>query len=150
VDKQTFTHVGYNSRLDEVQAAILRVLLPELDGWCEGRRAAAREYEQGGLGSFVGLPAPPPDADPAWHLFVVTHAQADELLGALGAREIGARGYYRVPLHRQPALAGYAPRETTLPVTEELAASNLALPMGPALPAGQVREVVAAVAAFAD
>src|SRR5205085_1824336 len=72
-DKSTFEYVGYNSRLDELQAAILRVLLPELDRWSDGRRAAARAYAEAGLGTHVALPAVPADADPAWHLFVVTH-----------------------------------------------------------------------------
>jgi dTDP-4-amino-4,6-dideoxygalactose transaminase len=147
-DKRTFTHVGYNSRLDEMQAAILRVLLPELDGWCEGRRAAARAYENAGLARYVGLPGLPEAADPAWHLFVVTHPRADELLAALGERGIGARAYYRTPLHRQPAMTPYAPRaDGVLPATEELAATNLALPMGPALAPEQAQEVVAALTA---
>jgi dTDP-3-amino-3,4,6-trideoxy-alpha-D-glucose transaminase len=150
VDKRTFTYVGYNSRLDEVQAAILRVLLPELDGWSDARRAVAREYEEAGLGEHVGLPRTLAGADPAWHLYVVTHPRADELLGALAERGIGARGYYRVPLHHQPALAMYAPPEGSLRATEELGAGNLALPMGPALTDEEAQEVVAAVAeAFA-
>ena len=72
-DKQHFQYVGYNSRLDELQAAILRVLLPSLDGWCDGRRAAADAYAAAGLGAHVGLPQVPDGADPAWHLYVVTH-----------------------------------------------------------------------------
>jgi dTDP-4-amino-4,6-dideoxygalactose transaminase len=145
-DKRTFTHVGYNSRLDAVQAAILRVMLPELDRWCDGRRGVARLYADMGLGEHVGLPAPSPGAGPAWHVYVVTHSRADEVVRALGERGIGARGYYRTPLHRQPALARYAPAPGSLPATEELAATNLALPMGPTLAREQVREVVTAVA----
>ena len=91
-DKQTFDYVGYNSRLDEIQAAILRVLLPELDGWCDGRRAAAGAYEEAGLGEYVDVPTVPDGAVPAWHLYVVTHPRADELLRALGdGRSPGAR-----------------------------------------------------------
>src|SRR3954465_11064653 len=70
-DKVTYEHVGYNSRLDELQAAILRVELPQLDGWADGRRAAARHYEDAGLGDLVTLPLPAPGTEPAWHLYVV-------------------------------------------------------------------------------
>ena len=146
-DKRTFEYVGYNSRLDELQAAILRVLLPELDGWCAGRRAAARAYVDGGLGQHVGLTAPPEGADPAWHLYVVTHPRADALLAALNEQDIQARSYYRTPLHRQPSMVPYAGDRLSLPVTDELAATNLALPMSPVLNASQASEVVTAVAA---
>ena len=143
-DKRTFQYVGYNSRLDELQAAVLRVLLPHLDAWCEGRREAARAYADAGLADHVTLPATPAGADPAWHLYVVAHRRADELLGGLQARGIGARSYYRTPIHRQPSMAGWAAAE--LPVTEELAATNLAVPMSPTLTGAQAREVVAAIA----
>src|SRR6201996_2564752 len=148
-DKQTFDHVGYNSRLDAVQAAILRVLLPQLDGWCDGRRAAAGAYVNAGLGEFVDLPLVPAGVDPAWHLYVVTHPRADELLAALGAAGVGARSYYRRPLHRQPAMAPYVHAAPALPVTDELAATNIALPISPVLGPEQAGEVVAALAAGA-
>jgi UDP-N-acetyl-3-dehydro-alpha-D-glucosamine 3-aminotranferase len=147
-DKQTFDQVGYNSRLDEVQAAILRVLLPELDGWCDGRRAGATSYAEAGLAEHVELPAVPDGVDPAWHLYVVTHPRADELLGALGAAGIQARGYYRRPLHRQPAMAPFAPA-VALPVSDELGASNIALPISPVFGREQADEVVAALAGAA-
>ena len=146
-DKQTFDQVGYNSRLDAVQAAILRILLPELDAWCDGRRAGAQAYRDAGLGAHVALPAVPDDTAPAWHLYVVTHPRADELLAALGAAGVQARGYYRCPLHRQPAMAPYARAEPALPVTDELAATNVALPISPVFTRAQADEVVAALAA---
>jgi dTDP-4-amino-4,6-dideoxygalactose transaminase len=142
-DKQSFQLIGYNSRLDELQAAILRLLLPELDGWSDGRRAAARAYAQAGLGEHVGLPGAPDGAEPAWHLFVVTHERADELIALLGERGVEARSYYRTPIHHQPSMAQYAGVE--LPVTDELARTTLALPMSPMLGADQIAEVVAAV-----
>jgi dTDP-4-amino-4,6-dideoxygalactose transaminase len=145
-DKQNFQYVGYNSRLDELQAAILRVLLPELDRWSEGRRAAGRAYVQAGLGEHVGLPAVPEGADPAWHLFVVTHDRADELLGALAEAGVQARGYYRTPVHRQPAMAPYVPGALELPVTDELARTNVALPMSPVLGLDQARRVATVIA----
>jgi dTDP-4-amino-4,6-dideoxygalactose transaminase len=147
-DKRTFQYVGYNSRLDELQAAVLRVLLPHLDRWCEGRRAAEAAYLAAGLDGYVRVPSVPSGASPAWHLYVVTHPRADELIAALRDRDIAARGYYRTPLHRQPAMSDLA-GGAELPVTDELARTNLALPMSPVLTAEQAREVVAAVADFA-
>jgi len=146
LDKRQFHHVGYNSRLDELQAAILRVLLPQLDGWAAGRRAAARAYQEAGLGAHARLPAAPAGALPAWHLYVIAHPQANALAAALAERGIESRGYYRTPLHRQPAMAAYRPRHP-LPVTERLAATNLALPMSPVLGAEAARRVVEAIAA---
>jgi dTDP-4-amino-4,6-dideoxygalactose transaminase len=70
-DKQRFELVGHNSRLDELQAALLRLQLPHLDAWCEGRRAAGRHYEAAGLGELAELPVPVDGADPAWNLYVV-------------------------------------------------------------------------------
>src|SRR6185312_9601625 len=104
-DKVTFEKVGYNSRLDELQAAILRVLLPRLDNWTTGRRAAARAYEQAGLGELVALPAVADGVEPAWHLYVVRHRDADGLSRSLAEAGVQARGYYRTPVHRQPAMA---------------------------------------------
>jgi dTDP-4-amino-4,6-dideoxygalactose transaminase len=147
VDKQSFQHVGYNSRLDELQAAILRVLLPELDRWSEGRRAAARAYAQEGLAEHVSLPGVPTGAEPAWHLFVVTHERASELPAALAERGVEARGYYRTPVHRQPAMAPYAGVTGELRATDELARTNVALPMSPVLGLEEARQVVAAIAA---
>jgi dTDP-4-amino-4,6-dideoxygalactose transaminase len=143
-DKQTFTEVGYNSRLDELQAAILRVMLPHLDEWSGGRRDAADAYAASGLGEHVTLPLVLDGADAAWHLYVVAHPRADRLIAALGDRGIEARAYYRTPTHRQPAMAGFASGELT--GTDEIARTNLALPMSPGLQRAQVEEVVAAVA----
>jgi dTDP-4-amino-4,6-dideoxygalactose transaminase len=148
-DKRTFDYVGYNSRLDELQAAILRVLLPHLDSWCAARRAAADAYAEAGLAEHVTLPTVPDGANPAWHLYVVTHPEPDRLLGALSEAGVGARSYYRTPVHRQRAMAPYAGATPALPATDELARTNLALPMHPALDAAQVAEVVAVVASAA-
>jgi dTDP-4-amino-4,6-dideoxygalactose transaminase len=148
-DKSTFQEVGYNSRLDTIQAAVLRVLLPHLDRWAAGRAAAARAYEQAGLGELVRTPVLPADAQPAWHLYVVTHPEAERLRSELAGAGIEARGYYRTPIHRQPAMARWA-TGATLPVTDELARTNLALPMSPVLTSAQAREVTAAVAAAVE
>lgn len=146
-DKQSFEMVGYNSRLDELQAAILRVLLPELDTWCAGRRAGVAAYLKAGLGSHVGLTQVPDGTSPAWHLYVVTHPEPDRLLASLRDAGVQARSYYRTPLHRQPAMREYAGSDLSLPATEALAATNLALPISPVLDEAQAAEVVAAIAA---
>lgn len=145
-DKKTFVAVGYNSRLDELQAAVLRILLPELDAWNEARRAAAASYRRHGLGEYAELPEPVPGTDHVYHLYVVRHGHADDLCDLLSARGIGARAYYRVPAHRQPATAVYAPEGLELPGTEEAARTHLALPMGTQLSDDSVREVVEACA----
>jgi dTDP-3-amino-3,4,6-trideoxy-alpha-D-glucose transaminase len=145
-DKKTFVDVGYNSRLDEIQAAVLRVLLPELDGWNSARQAAADAYEREGLGRYVDLPVELDGVEHVHHLYVVRSDGADELAAALGQSQIGARGYYRVPIHRQPATARFAPPGLDLPGTDEVARTHLALPMGPELTDDQIREVVAACA----
>ena len=107
--RQTFELVGHNSRLDELQAAILRVQLPHLDDWADGRRRGAAHYREAGLGELVDLPLPVDGCEPAWHLYVVRHQRADELAAALKAAGIGHKAYYRVPTHQQPAMREYAP-----------------------------------------
>jgi dTDP-4-amino-4,6-dideoxygalactose transaminase len=144
-DKRSFQHIGYNSRLDELQAAVLRVLLPELDGWTAGRQAAARAYAEAGIARYVAPPELPDGVEPAWHLYVVSHPRADELIAALAAQGIEARSYYRVPIHRQAAMAPFVP-DYELPATDELARSNLALPMSPTLAPEQARAIVEALA----
>src|SRR4051794_8399302 len=109
-DKRTFELVGHNSRLDALQAGILRVQLPHLDAWADGRRAAGRAYAEAGLGELVSLPVPTPGAEPAWHLYVVKSDRADELIPVLKDAGIGTAAYYRVPAHLQPALREYTPR----------------------------------------
>jgi dTDP-3-amino-3,4,6-trideoxy-alpha-D-glucose transaminase len=143
-DKVAYEQVGYNSRLDELQAAILRVQLPQLDAWADGRREAERHYEQAGLGELVGLPRPASGASPAWHLYVVSHPQVERLEAVLGAADIGHKPYYRTPIHRQAPMRAWSPG-IELPGTEQAAATHLAIPMSPVLTREQVAEVAAAV-----
>ena len=144
-DKQNHTEVGYNSRLDAVQAAVLGVLLPELDSWNAERRRVATLYEGSELVEHVKLPAATPGASHVYHLYVVRAARADALAGALADAGVQTRGYYRIPVHRQPAMARYS--DVALPVTDELASTSLALPMGPELGEDDVATVVRACAA---
>jgi dTDP-4-amino-4,6-dideoxygalactose transaminase len=142
-DKVDYEEIGYNSRLDELQAAILRVQLPHLDAWAEGRRQAGRHYEDAGLGELVGLPRAMPGSSPAWHLFVVNHRDAERLQRALTDAEIGCKPYYRTPVHRQAPMRQWA-GGAELPATEQAARTHLAIPMSPVLSREQAEEVVAA------
>jgi dTDP-4-amino-4,6-dideoxygalactose transaminase len=142
-DKVTYEQVGYNSRLDELQAAILRVQLPHLDALSDGRRAAGRYYEEAGLGELVRLPRPVDGASPAWHLYVVAHPDVGQLESALAAAEVGHKAYYRTPVHRQVAMREWG-AGVELPATDEAARTHLAIPMSPVLTREQVGEVVAA------
>jgi dTDP-4-amino-4,6-dideoxygalactose transaminase len=144
-DKETFTEVGYNSRLDEMQAAVLRALLPHLDGWSAARGEAAAAYAAAGLANHVDLPRPPQGAEAAWHLYVVTHPDPDALVASLSERGIAARGYYRTPVHRQPAMRAYADDGLELTATDELARTNLAVPIGPTVGSTEAEQVVAAL-----
>jgi dTDP-4-amino-4,6-dideoxygalactose transaminase len=144
-DKTTFELIGHNSRLDEMQAAILRVQLPHLEQWADGRRQGAQHYRDAGLGELVDLPVPVDGCEPAWHLYVVRHRRVDELAAALKEAGIGNKIYYRVPTHEQPAMRDYAPANGSLPGTAEAARTHVAIPMSPVLSRAQADEVVAAI-----
>jgi dTDP-4-amino-4,6-dideoxygalactose transaminase len=135
---------GYTSRLDELQAATLRVLLPHLDEWTRARRRAAELYREAGLGELLELVAETDGAQAAYHLFVGMTPERDRLIEALAGAGIEARAYYTTPMHQQPALASYD-RPDSLPNAERLAREGIALPMGPALDDGSVRAVVAEI-----
>jgi dTDP-3-amino-3,4,6-trideoxy-alpha-D-glucose transaminase len=145
-DKVTYEQVGYNSRLDELQAAILRVQLPHLDSWAHARRQAGSFYEQSGLGEIVRLPKPVTGASPAWHLYVVADEEPERLEAALGAAEIGYKPYYRTPVHRQESMREWG-AGVDLPATERAARTHLAIPMNPTLTREQAEQVTAAARA---
>lgn len=144
LEKGFHEQVGYNSRLDEIQAAALRVLLPHLGHWNELRRQAAARYAAEGLGEVVELPRETPNAESAYHLYVIRSPRRDELREALRARDIESRPYYTTPMHLQPALSGYADG-SPLANSERLAGQGLALPMGPSLSPSDVASVIGAV-----
>lgn len=144
-DKVTYEHIGWNSRLDELQAAILHVQLPHLDGWADGRRAAGEHYVQAGLGELVSLPKPTAGARPAWHLYVVSHERVEAVQAGLASAGHGCKAYYRTPIHRQPAMARFAAGAPPLPGTEAAARRHLAIPMSPVLSAEQATAVTAAI-----
>ncbi len=145
-DKVSYEQIGYNSRLDELQAAVLRVQLPHLDAWADGRRRAGRHYEQAGLGELVSLPRPTAGAAPAWHLYVVSDPDVESLEGALAAAGIGHKPYYRTPVHRQEAMREWG-IGAELPGTDYAARAHLAIPMSPVLTREQVEQVAVAAKA---
>jgi len=142
-EKKSFEAVGYNSRLDELQAAVLRLFLGELAGWNRARREAAARYEELGLGELCDLPVDEPGH--VYHMYVVRSPERDRLREALAAAEIGNASYYVTPLHLQPALRYLGVKEGSLPETEKAAAENLALPMWAGIPADVQERVVAVI-----
>jgi dTDP-4-amino-4,6-dideoxygalactose transaminase len=123
---------GFNSRLDELQAALLRVKLTRLDEWNERRLQRATQYLRY-LAWFPDLVLPyvPEWAAPVWHLFVVRHPQRDALQQALNVGGIGTMIHYPIPPHLQPAYAELNYRTEMLPIAEDMAKQVLSLPMGP-------------------
>jgi dTDP-4-amino-4,6-dideoxygalactose transaminase len=138
---------GTNSRLDALQAAVLRVKLSRLAGWNEERRERVRAYDLGLAGlPGLGLPQERAGARSAWHLYTVRVADRDGLRACLGARGIATAVHYPKPVHLQPALAGLAHGE--LPVSEQLAREVLSLPLYPELPLDVVARICGEVRAF--
>ena len=142
-DKVGYEALGYNSRLDELQAAVLRVQLPSLEAWARGRREAERSYREAGLGEIAELPHVERGVAAAWHLYVVAHPHVDRLQAALEHGGIGCKAYYRTPVHRQPPMLEWG-EGVELPATEQAARAHLAIPMSPVLSSAQAQEVVAA------
>ncbi|MHB8469005.1 MAG: DegT/DnrJ/EryC1/StrS family aminotransferase [Gaiellaceae bacterium] len=139
-DKKDFDLVGYNSRLDELQAAMLRIFLTHLDEWNSGRREAAARYAELGLGELVELPQD--DAGHIYHLFVCRSPERDRIRAALTEAGIASATYYTTPLHLQPALRflGYEPG--SLAVTEQVARENFSVPLWPGIPAAAQERIV--------
>jgi dTDP-4-amino-4,6-dideoxygalactose transaminase len=139
-DKQTFELIGVNSRLDAIQAAVLRVFLPHLPGWNASRREAAARYAELGVGEAVEVPAD--ERGHVYHMYVVRTPDRERVAAALAEAGIASAAYYVTPLHLQPALRylGYEPG--SLPATEQAAQENLALPLWAGIPA-DVQERVA-------
>ena len=140
---------GVNSRLDPVQAAVLRVKLRRLDEWNARRAVIAHRYLAGLHDTGLVLPEQLPGADHAWHLFVVRTPARDALQRTLTDAGIGTLIHYPIPPHRQPAYAALAMPEGSLPISERLHREVLSLPLGPHLDAASVDEVIDRVSSFA-
>lgn len=139
---------GVNSRLDPVQAAILRVKLEVLDDWTARRRAIAALYAQGLAGTGLALPQVPDWADPAWHLYVVRSPNRDELQAHLAAAGIATLIHYPIPPHMQAAYAALGLASNALPLARDLASQVISLPIGPHLTIEQAERIVEVVSTF--
>ena len=148
--KGRFNHVmaGWNSRLDTLQAAILRVKLPRLAGWNEARRARAKRYGELLAGLPVRLPPEAPWAKAVYHLYVVQVDRRDECLAFLRTRGVMAQVHYPACVHLQPCYAELGYRPGDFPAAEAAKDRILSLPMYPELTEAQMRTVADALAAF--
>jgi dTDP-4-amino-4,6-dideoxygalactose transaminase len=143
--KKIFEYVGTNSRLDEIQAAALRIFLRELDSWTAQRREAAERYRELGLGELCDVPADEPGH--VYHLFVSRSPRRDAIRAALTEARIGSAEYYLPPLHLQPALAYLGHSEGDLPETERAARENFSVPLWAGITEEQQGRVVETVRA---
>jgi dTDP-4-amino-4,6-dideoxygalactose transaminase len=137
--------LGMNSRLDTMQAAVLRVKLRRLEGWNERRRELAGLYRELLAEADVALPEALPGREHVWHLFVVRHPERDRLLKELHARGVGAGIHYPIPIHLQEAYRGIRTFPEGAPVSTRLSAEVLSLPLYPEMTEEQVTRVAEAV-----
>ena len=122
--------IGHNSRLDEIQAAILRVKLPRLDEWNDRRRTLAKRYNDA-LEDVLTVPRYKTDEGAIYHLYIVQSEERDKMTKKLGEKGIATGVYYPVPLHLQKAFGDLGYRKGDLPVGEYLSERTFALPMFP-------------------
>jgi len=144
--------IGINSRMDTLQAAILRVRLRHIETWTEERRDAARRYgllfAERDLGEFVTLPAVTKDNRHTYHQYVILASRRDELQKFLAERGIVTRVYYPLALHLQPCFAYLGHKKGDFPIAEKLTGEVLALPMFPELTMAEQELVVGAITEF--
>ncbi|MES2741361.1 MAG: DegT/DnrJ/EryC1/StrS family aminotransferase [Pseudomonadota bacterium] len=140
--------LGFNSRLDELQAALLSAKLSTLNEYNRRRKAVAARY-QSGLAGLPGLTLPqvPQWADPVWHLYVIRHRRRDALAAKLAEAGIGTVVHYPIPPHRQGAYASLGYGEGAFPIAEAIHREVLSLPIGPTMAAEQVQHVIDTLAA---
>jgi dTDP-3-amino-3,4,6-trideoxy-alpha-D-glucose transaminase len=155
--QEKYIHVeqGFNSRLDELQAALLSCKLPHLGSWNAQRREIAARYNAGLHELPLQLPLITCEggaeaAEHVFHLYVVRSEERDELRASLASVGIETGIHYPIPCHRQEAFAGSPAAQAQLPLTDRLAGEVLSLPIGPHLPEADVERVIASVHAFYD
>lgn len=140
---------GYNSRLDPLQAAVLRVKLRHLDAWNERRSEIARRYSAAMVNTGLILPTVPAWATPVWHLYVTRYPQRDVLQTALADAGIGALIHYPIPPHLQGAYAAQEFGKGAFPVSERIHDTVLSLPVGPHMTEAEVMTVIEAIQRYA-
>ena len=140
--------VGVNSRLDEIQAAILRVMLRNLDRWNDMRRGIADSYRERLVG--VEPPVEPEGSRHVYHLYTIKTGERDSLMKRLTAEGIGCRVYYPVPLHLQPCFGHLGCQPGDFPATESVTGEILSIPMFPGMGASQAERVSGAVNRWAS
>ncbi|OBA84285.1 erythromycin biosynthesis sensory transduction protein eryC1 [Mycobacterium sp. 1164966.3] len=148
---QKYVHdvLGTNSRLDEIQSAVLRVKLQYLDSWNDRRRSIANRYAQELIGApELRLPDTAPDREHVWHLYVVDHPSRDDLQKHLASKGIQTLVHYPIPPHLSGAFAPLGLTKGTFPIAEEAAGTHLSLPIGPHLSEEDVTRVIDACRSF--
>ena len=146
-DRYLHGEIGYNSRLDEIQAAVLRVKLPYLNEWNSQRRHIAAQYQTALRNTACGWPTPIKDSTPVYHQFVVTHPQRDTLQAFLAGHDIATGVFYATPCHLQPAFSA-SHGSMSLPQAERFADEVLALPIYPELPLDAVANIAKLIQVF--
>lgn len=141
---------GVNSRLDPIQAAVLRVKLKHLDAWNDKRRSLAQIYGRLLSGCGLVLPHVPEWAEPVWHLFVVRSADRDRLAEGLASAGIGTMIHYPIPPHLQKAYADLRLSHGSLPISESIHTSVLSLPLNPSMTTDEVAHVSEAIRTVCD
>jgi dTDP-4-amino-4,6-dideoxygalactose transaminase len=148
-EKYQHVMIGFNRRLDNLQAAVLRVKLPHLEGWNAARRKAAQLYRQGLKDAAdVATPHEGKDRSHVYHLYVIQHPRRDELMAHLSSQGVRAGLHYPTPVHLQPCYQQLGVPRGSLPVTESVAARVISLPMYPELARDQIEFVCDQVRQF--
>ncbi|MET3506863.1 DegT/DnrJ/EryC1/StrS family aminotransferase [Halalkalibacter oceani] len=140
--------IGYNSRLDEIHAAILRVALKKIDHWNEQRRKKAAVYAKAFQHSTVGVPMEEKEQTHIYHLYNIEVEHQAELSETLAQQQIASGVYYPLPLHLQDVFAGFGYKKGDFPVAEQTSERLLAIPMHPFLTSSEQEKVIAAILAF--
>jgi dTDP-4-amino-4,6-dideoxygalactose transaminase len=140
--------IGFNSRLDTLQAAVLRIKLRHLDEWNERRRAAAKIYTELLTGNGVVLPAEQPSCQHVYHLYVIQHEQRDALLAALASEEISCGIHYPYAVHEHEPFKNGKTFPDGAPTARSRSRRILSLPMSPHISDEQIQKVASAVNRF--